>query len=171
MIIVIIRIKVSTLANKQTIEDVLNKWEFHTLQGDGCYHRGEFKAASHSFGLTVDLLEPWLEKEHKQLWKVVRLFVISCHNSAHACSKYGRHKEAEYYYSYAHFRLLSLISSCRYSRKAMEKTLSELRATFLQLTKYLLDKGKITLAASIKEESVRVVQLSYMDHVGDVFTA
>ncbi len=159
------------MASKQTIQDVLNKWEFYTLQADACYHRGEFKEASQRFSHTVELLEPWLEKENKQLWKVVRLFVISCHNSAHASSKFGREKEAEYYYSHAHFRLLSLISARQYSVNFMERTLQELRATFLQLTDYLLGNNKQELAASIKEESVRVVRLCYLSHLDDVFTA
>ncbi len=160
-----------TVASKQTIQDVLNKWEYYTLQADACYHRGEYKEASRRFSRTVELLEPWLEKEHKQLWKVVRLFVISCHNSAHASSKFGRHKEAEYYYSHAHFRLLSLIAAKQHSGNFMEKTLIELRATFLQLTDYLLGKNKQALAASIKEESVRVVRVCYLNHLDDVFTA
>jgi len=53
----------------------------------------------------------------------------------------------------------------------MEKTLMELRATFLQLTDYLLGKNKLELAASIKEESVRVVSKCYLNHLDDVFTA
>jgi|GEM_PF-1410212 len=166
-----LNLRETTVASKQTVQDVLNKWEFYTLQADACYHRGEFKEASRQFSHTVELLEPWLEREHKQRWKVVRLFVISCHNSAHASSKFGRHKEAEYYYSHAHFRLLSLIAAKQQSGSFMEKTLMELRATFLQLTDYLLGKNKLELAASIKEESVRVVSKCYLSHLDDVFTA
>ncbi len=159
------------MASKQTIQTVLNKWEYYTLTADACYHRGEYKEASRTFSHTVDLLEPWLEKEDKQLWKVMRLFVISCHNSAHSMSKFGRHKEAEYYYSHAHFRLLSLISRKNTPRNMVEHTLMELRATFTQLKDYLLGKNKKALADDIREESLRVVRNSYAEYTDDVFTA
>ena len=159
------------MIKKSTIQNVLNDWEFYTLAADACYHREEYKEASRTFSRTVDLLEPWLEKGGKELWKVMRLFVISCHNAAHSLGKCGRHKEAEYYYSHAHFRLLSLISLHNMPRSLIEPTLVELRSTFLQLSDYLLGKNKIELAANIKEESLRVVRQNYQGYEGGVFVA
>ena len=159
------------MAKKQTIQGVLSDWEFYTLAADACYYREEFKEASRTFSKTVELLEPWLEKESKQLWKIMHLFVISCHNAAHSLGRLGRHKEAEYYYSHAHFRLLSLISLHNMPKGLMEQALLELRATFFQLTDYLLGKNKLELAANIKEESLRVVRQNCTGFNGDVFVA
>ncbi len=159
------------MSSKKNIQDVLNQWEYYTLKADASYHRGEYKQASQLFGRSVDLLEPWLEKEDRQLWKVIRLFVIACHNTAHALNKHGRNKEAEYYYSHAHFRLLSLISGNQYPKSFMEKALQELRSTFLQLSGYLLRANKIELAASVKEESIRVVRQHHREGWQHVFTA
>ncbi len=111
------------MPKKQTIQHVLNKWEAYTLMADACYHRGEYKEASRTFGQAVEIIEPWLEKGDKQLCTVMRLFVIACHNSAHSMSKFGQHKEAEYYYSHAHFRLLSLVSRRNNQRNMVEKML------------------------------------------------
>jgi hypothetical protein len=162
---------VSVVTKKPTIQKVLSEWEFYTLAADACYYREEYKEASRTFCKTVELLEPWLEKESKQLWKIMHLFVISCHNAAHALGKFGRHKEAEYYYSHAHFRLLSLISIQNMPKSLMESALMELRATFLQLTDYLTGKNKMELAANIKEESLRVVKQNCAGFNGDVFIA
>ena len=159
------------MIKKPTIQKVLSEWEFYTLAADACYHREEYKEASRKFCKTVELLEPWLEKESKQLWKTMHLFVISCHNAAHALGKLGRHKEAEYYYSHAHFRLLSLISVQNMPKSIMENALLELRATFLQLTDYLRGKNKLELANNIKEESLRVVRQNLGDFNKDVFYA
>ena len=159
------------MIKKSTIQNVLSEWEFYTLAADACYYREEYKEAGRTFCKAVDLLEPWLEKGGKELWKVMRLFVISCHNAAHTLGKYGRHKEAEYYYSHAHFRLLSLISLHKMPLSLMEPTLLELRSTFLQLSDYLLGKNKIELAANIKEESLRVVRQNYKGYEGEVFIA
>ncbi len=159
------------MAVKKNIQDALNQWEYYTLKADSRYHQGEYKQASQLFSRSVDLLEPWIEKESegKQLWKVIRLFVIACHNTGHALNRHGRHKEAEYYYSHAHFRLLSLISGNQYPKRFMEKALHELRSTFLQLSDFLLRENKIELAASVKEESIRVVRQHHSEGWREVF--
>ncbi len=158
------------MCQSQKIQSVFNNWEYYTLAADACYHRAEYKEASQTFCRTVDLLEPWLDRDHKQLWKVMRLFVLSCHNAAHALSKLGRHKEAEYYYSHAHFRLLSFVSHHKNSYSIMEHVLLELRATFSMLTQYLMGKNKQELAENIREESLRVIRQSYFSYVDDLFT-
>lgn len=159
------------MKTEQTLQQVLNKWEFYTLEGDAYYHQQDYKQASKLFTKCVSLLEPWLEKEHKQAAKVLRLFVLSCHNSAHALSKWGHHKDAEYYYSHAHFRLLSFISHTKPRALILEMAITELKGTFAQLKQYLLDKNKVELAGNIKEESMRVVRQCYLQHADQVFTA
>ncbi len=164
------------MIQQHRVQDILNQWESYTLEADGYYHRQELKKAGKGFCRTVDLLEPWLDKDHKELQRVMRLFVLSCHNAAHVLAKQGKHKEAEYYYSHAHFRLLSLLgqgSKGQYSKKSMllDAVLMELRCTFRQLRSYLVCKNKIELAAGVKEESVRVIRQQYCDYVEDIFRA
>ena len=146
------------MGQQLTVQEVLNRWEFYTLEADACYHRQEYKLASKKFCHTVELLEPWLNKETKELSKVLRLFVLACHNAAHSLAKQGKDKEAEYYYSHAHFRLLSLLSSEPTSRKIIEYAALELVTTFEALKCYLLNQNKYQLADNIKEESIRVLE-------------
>lgn len=146
-------------------------WESHTLSADRYYHHGNYKKASQSFSQSVDLIEPWLEKEDKELKTVIHLFVLSCHNTAHALHQIGRKKEAEYYYSHAHFRLLSLISQPRRPNKLMDVVVYELKCTLNQLTSFLKGMNKTQLAGNIREESVRVLRQSYLEYVDDVFAA
>jgi len=78
-------------------------------------------------------------------------------------------KEAEYFYSHAHFRLLSMLHSRRHSM--LDVLLKELKINFKQLRVYLKGKHKHQLADSIQEESVRVVRSVYLDYAEDVFAA
>ena len=159
------------MIQQQLVQDILNQWESYTLEADGYYHRQELKQASKGFCRTVDLLEPWLDKDHKEFQKVMRLFVLSCHNAGHVLAKQGKHKEAEYYYSHAHFRLLSLLGQSSKRSTLLEAVLMELRCTFKQLKCYLVRKNKTELAAGVKEESVRVIRQQYCDYVDDIFRA
>ena len=159
------------MGQQLTVQEVLNRWEFYTLEADACYHRQEYKLASKKFCHTVELLEPWLNKETKELSKVLRLFVLACHNAAHSLTKQGKDKEAEYYYSHAHFRLLSLLGHQSQSNRLMEAAVLELKYTFQHLKRYLLGREKYELANNIREESVRVVRQSYLEYVDDVFAA
>jgi hypothetical protein len=159
------------MVKQLTVQDVLNRWEFYTLDADACYHRREYKSASKKFCHTVELLEPWLDKENKELPKVMRMFVLSCHNAAHSLAKQGKEKEAEYYYSHAHFRLLSLLGHRKPSNRLIEIAMIELKSTFLHLKRYLLGRKKQELADNIREESVRVVRQFYLEYVDDVFAA
>lgn len=154
----------------QNIQDVMKDWESYTLMADKFYHQQEYKQASKVFSKSVELIEPWLEREEKEVNKVMHLFVLSCHNTAHALNQSGRNKEAEYYYSHAHFRLLSLISRPKRSARIMENAVYELKATLNQLRVFLLSMNKSQLAGNIHEESVRVLRQSYVDYVEDVFT-
>lgn len=156
---------------QRNIQDVFQLWESQTLFADGYYHQGQYKKASKVFSQSVDLIEPWLEKEDKELKTVIHLFVLSCHNTAHALYQSDRKKDAEYYYSHAHFRLLSLISQPRRSNKIMEIVMFELKNTLHQLTTFLTGLNKSQLAGNIKEESVRVLRQSYLNYVDDVFMA
>lgn len=153
------------------LQDILNQWESYTLEADAFYHRHELKQASKGFCRTVDLLEPWLDKEHKEMQKVMRLFVLSCHNSAHVLAKQGKHKEAEYYYSHAHFRLLSMLGQSNKRSRLLDGVLLELKCTFKQLKSYLLIKNKYELAANVHEESVRVIRQQFSDYAEDMFRA
>lgn len=159
------------MLKKLCVKDILNQWESYTLEADGFYRRQEFKFASKGFCRTVDLLEPWLNKDHKQLHKVMRMFVLSCHNAAHALAKQGKHKEAEYYYSHAHFRLLSLLGQKNRRSILLEAVFMELRCTFNQLKSYLVCKNKTELLLGVKEESVRVVRQYQYEHVEEIFSA
>lgn len=153
----------------KNIQEVLNEWEAFTLQADRLYHQQEYKKASKAFSKSVDLIEPWLDKGGRDLNTVMHLFVLSCHNTAHALHQSGKRKEAEYYYSHAHFRLLSLVSQPKPSSKMLEHAVLEIKTTFKQL-KYFLDAmNKTQLAGNIKEESLRVLRQSYMQYVDDVF--
>jgi len=158
------------MKNPQNIQDVMKDWESYTLLAGDLYHQQQYKQASKTFSKSVDLIEPWLEKEEKDVNKVIHLFVLSCHNTAHALSQSGRKKEAEYYYSHAHFRLLSLISRPKRSARIMENAIYELKTTLSQLKHFLLTMNKQQLAGNIHEESVRVLRQSYVDYVEDVFT-
>ena len=159
------------MGQQLTVQEVLNRWEFYTLEADACYHRQEYKLASKKFCHTVELLEPWLNKETKELSKVLRLFVLACHNAAHSLAKQGKDKEAEYYYSHAHFRLLSLLGHRNPSNRLMDAAVLELKYTFQHLKRYLLGREKFELADNIREESVRVVRQSDLEYVEDVFAA
>lgn len=156
---------------EQQLEQVLKEWELTTLEADRCYHRQDYKKASKLFCHCVSLLEPWLEQNHKDTAKILRLFVLSCHNSAHALGTWGRHKEAEYYYSHAHFRLLSFISHHKRRSLPLEMAVVELKGTFSQLKRYLLAKNKVELADNIKEESMRVVRQCYVEPMEGMFSA
>jgi len=157
----------------QMVQDILNQWESDTLEADSFYYRKEFKKAGKAFCRTVELLEPWLEKDHKERKRILRFFVLSCHNAAHVLSKQGKHKEAEYYYSHAHFRMLSLLGQCSKPgpSRLLDVVLLELRCTFNQLRSHLVGKNKMELAADVKEESVRVIRQRYSDYVDDIFKA
>lgn len=159
------------MGQQLTVQEVLNRWEFYTLEADACYHRQEYKLASKKFCYTVELLEPWLTKDSKEFSKVLRMFVLACHNSAHSMAKQGKDKEAEYYYSHAHFRLLSLLNHKSQSGRLMDAAVMELKYTFQHLRRYLLGREKFELADNIREESVRVVRQSYIEFVDDVFAA
>ncbi|WP_283789514.1 tetratricopeptide repeat protein (plasmid) [Bermanella sp. WJH001] len=154
----------------QNIQDVMKNWESYTLLADSFYHQQQYKQASKVFSKSVEIIEPWLDKDEKELNKVMHLFVLSCHNTAHALNQLGKNKEAEYYYSHAHFRLLSLISRPKRSSRIMENAVYELKTTLKQLKYFLLSMNKDQLAGNIHEESVRVLRKSYVDYVEDVFT-
>ncbi len=142
------------------VKDVVKDWEYYTLKADACYHRNELRDASKQFCKTVDMLEPWLDKDDKQSWSLVRLFVLSCHNAGHVMGKLKKAKEAEYYYSHAHFRLLSLLSGEVHSKKLIEFTAIELVTTFSTLKSFLLAQNKVELANNIREESLRILEHS-----------
>jgi len=158
------------MKNQQNIQDVMKDWESYTLRADELYHQQQYKSASKTFSKSVDLIEPWLERDEKDANKVMHLFVLSCHNTAHAFSQSGRSKEAEYYYSHAHFRLLSLISRPKRSARIMENALFELKTTLSQLKYFLMAMNKQQLSGNIQEESIRVLRQSYVNYVEDVFT-
>ncbi|GAA6133708.1 hypothetical protein NBRC116188_04970 [Oceaniserpentilla sp. 4NH20-0058] len=157
------------MKNPKNIQEVLQDWESHTLNADQLYHQKEFKKASKGFAKSVDIIEPWLERGDKELNTILHLFVLSCHNTAHALYKQGKKKEAEYYYSHAHFRLLSLVSQPKPSSKVLELAVLEIKATFNQLKTFLESMNKSQLAGNIKEESQRVLRQSYMEYVDDMF--
>ena len=152
-------------------QDVVKYWEYYTLEADACYHRNELKKAGKHFSQTVDLLEPWIEKDDKHICSLVRLFVLSCHNAGHVQNKLNRPKEAEYYYSHAHFRLLSMLSDPARAEKPREGLIDELSTTFRHLKQFLLGQNKRQLAANIREESLRVIQHSKVSVGEDVFEA
>lgn len=153
------------MSKQRTIQQVFEKWEYWTLRADGKYHRCEYKQASKDFSLSADILEPWLDREHPQFWQVVRLFVLSCHNSAQAFQKDGRIKEAEYYYRYAHFRLLGFYSKkWRKSAVFFDRLVPELRNTFDFLKAHLLASGKAKLALEIRQESDRLINSELIRH-------
>jgi hypothetical protein len=159
------------MIQQHTVQNILNLWETSTLEADASYHRQELKLASKQFCKTVDIVEPWLDREHKERQRIMRFFVLSCHNAAHVLSKQGKHKEAEYYYSHAHFRLLSLIGRYEKSNRLLDGVLIELKCTFTQLRCYLVRKDKCELAEDVRSESVRVLRQRYSDYVEDVFKA
>jgi len=159
------------MKHPKNIQDVLTLWESYTLKANEFYHRGEFKQATRVFSKTVDLIEPWLQKETRELHRVMHLFVLSCHNTAHSSYQMGRKKEAEFYYSHAHFRLLSLVSQPKLPSKFLEQAVNEIKSTFKQLKAYLDSMNKKQLAGNIQEESMRVIRASYMHYVEDVFMA
>ncbi len=152
-------------------QDVVKDWEFYTLEADACYHRNELKQAGKRFCQTVDLLEPWMEKDGKHITSLIRLFVLSCHNAGHVQNRLNRPKEAEYYYSHAHFRLLSLLADPSRGDKPNENLLFELGTTFRHLRQFLLGQNKSHLAANIREESLRVIQHANMSKGTDVLEA
>lgn len=152
-------------------QDVVKDWEYYTLEADACYHRNELKQAGKHFSQTVDLLEPWIEREEKQISSLVRLFVLSCHNAGHVQSRLNKTKEAEYYYSHAHFRLLSMLSDPARGFKPRENILRELGTTFRHLKGFLLGHNKQQLADNIREESLRVIRHTKMSVVEDIFEA
>lgn len=152
-------------------QDVVKDWEYYTLEADACYHRNELKQAGKHFSQTVDLLEPWIEKEERHVSSLVRLFVLSCHNAGHVQNKLNRPKEAEYYYSHAHFRLLSMLSDPERTSRPKDGLLDELTTTFRHLRQFLLGQNKRQLAANIREESLRVIHHANMPVNDDVFEA
>lgn len=152
-------------------QDVVKDWEYYTLEADACYHRNELKQAGKHFSQTVDLLEPWIEREDKHISSLVRLFVLSCHNAGHVQNKLNRPKEAEYYYSHAHFRLLSMLSDPARSGKPRERLVDELATTFRHLKQFLLGQDKSQLATNIREESLRVIQHANVPNGEEVFEA
>jgi hypothetical protein len=156
---------------QRVVQDILNQWESSTLEADASYHRQELKLASKQFCKTVDIVEPWLDRDHKESQRVMRFFVLSCHNTAHVLTKQGKHKEAQYYYSHAHFRLLSLIGSFDKPNRFLEGILIELKCTFIQLKSYLIRKNKSDLADDVRSESIRVIKQRYSEYVEDVFKA
>jgi len=91
------------------VTDLLKSWEFYTLKGNACYHQMEYKEACRHFAKSADILEPCLDKQRDCPPDVLRRFVLSCHNAAHSYHQLKHNKEAEYYYSHAHFRLLGLL--------------------------------------------------------------
>lgn len=151
------------------LEECFKAWEFYTLKGNACYHRGELKPACKAFAKSVDLLEGCLDQYDLSQPELIRRFVLACHNTAHCYNKMNSVKEAEYFYSHAHFRLLSMLHSRRHSM--FDVLLKELKITFKQLRIYLKGKQKHQLADSIHEESVRVVRSVYLDNADDVFAA
>ena len=159
------------MRHQTDVDEIINQWEFYTLEADGRYHQNDLGLASKGFCRTVELLEPWLDKDHKETKKVIRFFVLSCHNAAHVMSKRGKHREAEYYYSHAHFRLLSMFGQDQKSGSRLDSILLELKCTYLQLQQYLVKKDKRELALSIKDESIRVIRQRYNEYVDDVFVA
>ncbi|MFT6153578.1 MAG: hypothetical protein ACJAYK_001296 [Crocinitomicaceae bacterium] len=159
------------MIQQRRVQDILNQWETSTLEADASYHRQELKLASKQFCKTVDIVEPWLDREHKERQRIMRFFVLSCHNAAHVLSKQGKHKEAEYYYSHAHFRLLSLIGSYEKPNRLLDGILIELKCTFTQLKCYLIRKDKCALADDVRSESVRIIRQRYSEYVEDVFKA
>lgn len=158
------------MKHHKNIQEVLKEWESQTLLADDYYHQDDYKKASKAFSKSVEVIEPWLEKGDKDINKVMHLFVLSCHNTAHALHRLGRKKEAEYYYSHAHFRLLSLVSQPKPSSRLLELAVLEIKTTFKQLTYFLESMNKRQLAGNIQEESIRVLRQSYMGYVDDVFT-
>lgn len=138
-------------------QDVVKDWEYYTLEANACYHRNELKQAGKHFSQTVDLLEPWMERDGKHVPSLVRLFVLSCHNAGHVQDKLNRPKEAEYYYSHAHFRLLSMLSDPARATRPRERLMEELISTFRHLKQFLMGQNKQQLASNIREESLRVI--------------
>lgn len=159
------------MIRQSKLQHILDQWESSTLEADAYYYKDDLHKAGKTFCRTVDLLEPWLDKEYSDKSRVVRLFVLSCHNAAHVLSKQNKHKEAEYYYSHAHFRLLSLLNVGSNKSRLLESLLMELKYTFKQLKVYLTGKDKAELAVSVREESIRVMKQRYHDYVEDVFMA
>ena len=155
----------------KNIQEVLKLWESYTLKANELYHQQDFKQATKVFSKTVEIIEPWLEKENRDLNTVMHLFVLACHNTAHSSYQMGRKKEAEFYYSHAHFRLLSLVSQPKPSPKLLEHAVIEIKSTFRQLKMFLDLMNKKQLAGNIQEESMRVLRTSYMHYVDDVFMA
>lgn len=146
------------MSKVKTIQQVLEKWEYCTLKADGSYHRCEFEQASKVFSLSADMLEPWMDSKHPKFWQIVHFFVLSCHNSAQAFQRNGRIKEAEYYYRYAHSRLLGFFNQ-RQQESAVfyERLVIELYKTFDLLEKHLTTRNKQRLAYDIHQESIRVI--------------
>ena len=159
------------MSQPKNIQEVFKLWESYTLKANELYHKGEYKQATKGFSKSVELIEPWLEKETREMKTVMHLFVLSCHNTAHSSYQQGRKKEAEFYYSHAHFRLLSLVSQPKPSSKLLEQAVLEIKATFKQLKAFLVSMNKKQLAGNIQEESMRVLRASYMHYVDDVFMA
>ena len=154
----------------QNIQEVMKNWESYTLLADSFYHQEQSKQASKVFSKRVEIIEPWLDREEKDMNKIMHLFVLSCHNTAHALNQQGKNKDDEYYYSHAHFRLLRFISRPKRSVRILENALYDLKTTLKHLKYFFLTMNKDQLAGNIHEESVRVLRKSYVDYVEDVFT-
>ena len=147
------------------LDKVLIRWEFYTLKADRSYHAGELNQAAKEFAKTVELLEPWLWNDPRSKSRIVRFFVLACHNTAHVMSKLGREREAEYYLSHAHFSLLGLLGaaqrpSSKHLPNLIRIVLIELKLTLNQLSGHLKSRNKLALCESIQEESERVIRQS-----------
>jgi len=159
------------------LDKVLNQWEFYTLKADRSYHSGDWNDAAKDFVRTVELLEPWLWNDPREKSKVVRFFVLACHNTAHVMGKLGREKEAEYYLSHAHFTLLALLGGTEravslHVPSLIQVVLMELKLTLNQLALYLRARNKFALCESIQEESHRVIrQTNCAVHERDILDA
>jgi hypothetical protein len=156
--IIIIIYRVAIMEHHKQVEIILQEWERLTLQGNEYFQRHVWGDAYRCFEQSMQLVDPGLTNSGKrQQWRMLRLFVLSCQNTAHVAEKMGRDKDAEHYFSHAHFSLLSLISYPATARDLCQRALLEISASQSALEDFLRRKGKQSLMQSIREETDRVI--------------
>lgn len=157
------------MEHHKQVEAILQGWERLTLQGNEHFQRHAWRDAYRCFGQSMQLVDPGLVNAGKrQQWRMLRLFVLSCQNTAHVAEKMGRDRDAEHYFSHAHFCLLSLITSPSTPQNLRQRALLEVTASQAALEDFLRRKGKESLLISIREETGRVILQQGMPYTSQI---
>lgn len=146
------------MAHHKQLDSILQEWERLTLTGNTHFQQHAWREAYRCYMHSMELVETYLQRDpHRQAWRLVRFFVLACQNTAHVAEKMGKERDAEHYFSHAHFVLLSLINFSQTQVSIRQQALLEITSSLAALREFLLRKGKYRLVESIQEETERVL--------------